>query len=115
MAPLTLAQLEKLNPETIGIDSPETEPFYKARLVWLIDHHPRWARELYKKNLLHRELLRNLQRASLEQAKLTLKGMSPLEAEELVLEQIVAPAEAPPASEPLPEAEAEEILHALLH
>jgi hypothetical protein len=120
MKALGLKELDQLDPSSLEIEEPQSDPMYEARLLWLLDNHPQRVAKLFreKPEALKAELLKNLQQASLELVRLQQQGLAPDEVEELVYGRIVAPAEGPAfSSNPprgLPENEREQILGALL-
>jgi hypothetical protein len=120
MKALSLKELDQLDPSSLEIEEPQSDPLYEARLIWLLDNQPQRVAKLFREDpeSLKAELLKNLQLASLEQVRLLKRGIDRIEADERVLARIVAPPECPALSlnppKALPENEREQILNALL-
>lgn len=121
MKPLSLKELDELDPSSMEIEDPQSDPMYESRLIWLLDNEPQRVRRLFKENpeKLKDELLRNLQVASLEMSRQEMKGEDRDVAEERVLARIVAPPDGPALSsnppKPLPDNLRQKILDALLN
>ena len=83
MKALSLKELEQLDPSSLEIEEPQSDPLYEARLTWLLDNHPQRVAKLFRENpeALKAELLKNLQLASLELVRLRQKGRAQDEAE----------------------------------
>jgi hypothetical protein len=120
MRALSLKELDGLEPSSLQIENPESDPMFEARLVWLLDNQPQRVAKLFRESpgKLKAELVSNLQLASLELQRLRLKGEARDLAEEKVFGRIVAPADGPALSsnppKPLPDEEREKILSGLL-
>ena len=116
MTSLTLEQAKKMDPSTIEIEAPSLDPWWEAHLLWLLENHPLWTKELYEKGELDAVLLKVVQKATLMQYCLDLEGdVEKDKITERVLAAIVAPTDGPAfQSEPperLPEALELEILN----